>query len=441
MKPWMRLAARIYPRSWRDRYGTEFQALLDDVKPGWRELLDVTRGALIMRLTSDSTYWKLGAIFALAGAIMAGGLSFAVADRYVSTAVLKMPSSPRASAIQQELLSRGSLTEIIQRPSLDLYHSERQREPMEDIVALMRRDIQIHQLLKTPDRVSVSFAYPDKEKARAVTRALVTRMAESNVNASRFRTIVWSEVEALRSVPMPTADNLEVLDPPSVPVRASGPNRLAMMAAGLGSGFILGLLAAAMKRRRQWILHMAAFGAAGCALGAIVSFLVPDTYVSSAVMLITPPTVPEYLLGALAPVPLAEWLPRMQQQVLSDTGLHDPGIRIRALGPTTFQIAVFSHERLKAQKIVAKLVTGFTEQNIRDVRERWRNADKPELAGMLINMKLGANLEVVDSASLPEHPVSPNRLVIAALGLIFGLIVGGIVPRFRANRPQPLPAA
>jgi len=41
---------RAYPRSWRERYGAEMQALLADREPGWGDLLDLARGALDARL-------------------------------------------------------------------------------------------------------------------------------------------------------------------------------------------------------------------------------------------------------------------------------------------------------------------------------------------------------------------------------------------------------
>ena len=34
MRRWILLAANLYPRAWRVRYGEEFQALLEDVDPG-----------------------------------------------------------------------------------------------------------------------------------------------------------------------------------------------------------------------------------------------------------------------------------------------------------------------------------------------------------------------------------------------------------------------
>jgi hypothetical protein len=48
MKRWVALAARLYPAAWRARYGQEFEALLEDLEPGWRELADVAGGAVIM---------------------------------------------------------------------------------------------------------------------------------------------------------------------------------------------------------------------------------------------------------------------------------------------------------------------------------------------------------------------------------------------------------
>jgi nitrite reductase/ring-hydroxylating ferredoxin subunit len=41
---------RAYPRRWRERYGAEMTALLADRQPGWRDLLDLARGAFDARL-------------------------------------------------------------------------------------------------------------------------------------------------------------------------------------------------------------------------------------------------------------------------------------------------------------------------------------------------------------------------------------------------------
>ena len=37
MKRRMRFALSLYPPAWRERYAREFTALLEHVRPGWRE--------------------------------------------------------------------------------------------------------------------------------------------------------------------------------------------------------------------------------------------------------------------------------------------------------------------------------------------------------------------------------------------------------------------
>jgi hypothetical protein len=468
MKRWIQLAVRLYPRRWRERYGAEFEALLADVKPGWRELFDVTKGALVMRLRYDSTYFKFAAAMALAGAILATCVSLAVPNRYVSTAVMRIKPAPDSdvtdwiSQVQQSVLSRGSLVEMIQRPSLDLYRLERQRIPMEDVVELMRRDIRIRALEARPDLLTISFQYQDKEKAQAATRELVRRMTESNVAVNRLRAMAWRVLSP--DTPLPPGDNFEILDPPSVAQRPAEPNRAAMIASGLAAGLLLGVLAAWLKPRRRRTLQMAGFAAGGGALAAAVSFLLPVTYISTAVMLIRGPLVPARYLGAMAPEPIAQWLPNMTHEALSRDSLmaimdkfdlypkeraSKPAeevldtmaraIRIRRLGQSqAFSVSFLYPESARAQLVVAALISRIADQNIRAERARWRNAHESEAVGNVIDRKLGAVLEVLDGASLPEHPIAPNRAIVTALGLLAGWILGAITLSVRqANQRRP----
>src|SRR5882724_10639903 len=141
MKAWLRWSARFYPRAWRERYGEEFDALLEQVDAGWRHVADVLRGALTMQLRTGASYLKLAGALAVVGAFASLAASFAVPQSYVSSAVVRM--SPRQlDFLKQQILSRGSLSEMMQRPSLNLYRGERARTPMEDIIQQMRtRDI------------------------------------------------------------------------------------------------------------------------------------------------------------------------------------------------------------------------------------------------------------------------------------------------------------
>jgi len=49
MRKLTRWAARLYPRAWRNRYGPEFDALLEDIAPSWTDAWDVTGRALRLR--------------------------------------------------------------------------------------------------------------------------------------------------------------------------------------------------------------------------------------------------------------------------------------------------------------------------------------------------------------------------------------------------------
>ena len=67
MKPRVaRLLVRAYPRRWRKRYGTEFEALLLAEPGGLGNLADVARSALRERITSprspDEAFWSFGVI-------------------------------------------------------------------------------------------------------------------------------------------------------------------------------------------------------------------------------------------------------------------------------------------------------------------------------------------------------------------------------------------
>ena len=69
----MELAARLYPRAWRERYSDEFEALLEDYNPGWREFANVFGGAIKMQVMNGSLYWKAMAAMAVAGAVVGAG--------------------------------------------------------------------------------------------------------------------------------------------------------------------------------------------------------------------------------------------------------------------------------------------------------------------------------------------------------------------------------
>jgi uncharacterized protein involved in exopolysaccharide biosynthesis len=471
----------------------EFQALLEDVNPGWREFTDVLRGALKMQMTNAITYLKLAGGLAVAGAIAATAVSFSFPRVYESTAVMRITETqnPQRGAttvsqealqghvghqllqIEQEILSRTNLEGIITRPDLDLYKEDRSRLPMEDIVQNMRRhDIRILMVGNSPGAppgamgaFTVSFSYPGQQKAQAVVRALTTQFIDQSLMVNRFDKSRWQTIWP-QSVP-PPGPALEVLDPASLPEKPINASRTAFAAVGLVLGLALGLLAAVALRRPRWTLQMAGFAVGCCVLAVAASFLLPETYRSVAVMQFT--WAYSDLAARVSATPPDKKLQRLEEVFLSDTMLegiittpaldlykkqreqktmHEVAetmrrdLSIRPVSPShsAFQISFSYPDPDKAQAVVRVLVTRFAEENVAIELERARalgDAKSIEIA----EHKVGENLEVLDPASDPQEPVSPNRLAIALAGLAMGLLLGALTLYLRQNRSHTLRTA
>lgn len=151
-----------------------------------------------------------------AGLVIAVVVAFLWPDTFISTAVMRItpqqvpeklvPSSinmqmaERLDSMRQEILSRGSLTELIQKPSIDIYKKERARKPMEDVIADMARAIKITALdvpsssggHRVATAFQIQFSYTDKYKAQAVVRELVTKFTEQNVTVLRNQATLTS---------------------------------------------------------------------------------------------------------------------------------------------------------------------------------------------------------------------------------------------------------
>ena len=151
--------------------------------------------------------WIVGPLYAgIAISIM---VAFFLPNVYVSRAMLRItPSqipenlvpatfnqqmSDRINQMWQEVVSRGSLSELIQRPTLDLYKNERNHKPLEDVIEEMKgKDIRLEILGinqgaggKPNSAFYISYSYPDRFKAQQVVSALVTKLTDANQVAQR----------------------------------------------------------------------------------------------------------------------------------------------------------------------------------------------------------------------------------------------------------------
>jgi hypothetical protein len=242
MKRAMRFLARLYPSSWRKRYGSEFDALIEDSKPSAQAAFDVVSGALKMQVTT----WNFGRITlagAMAGIILAVAISIALPAHYISQAVLVLTPADESARhlvdrMEQNLYGRDYLASVIHEHNL--YWRERLRMPLDDVVEIMRRDISVAPVSSPGNRNAftfvVQFDYLDPRVAQRVNEELTSRFIEGGLNPQL--TSNWTFC---------------VPDAPSLPLRPASPNRARLMALCLVTGLFAGLTLAIMLRSRRTI--------------------------------------------------------------------------------------------------------------------------------------------------------------------------------------------
>ena len=232
-----------------------------------------------MQVTHGS-YWKFAGIAAIIGFLVAGALVLRMPWRYVATTDLRT-TGPDTEWRVQNVLTRASLREVIERPSLDLYREERGRNPMEEVIELMRRNLQVKLV---GNEVRIAFTYPDKEKAKATVAAITNKLMEGNT-VNRQRQAAWPEVVWQ---PLPPVDEIQVISGATVPPAG----RMAAVLGGTMLGLFVGLLTAAALQHRKAARHVFGFALAGGVAAAALALFLPDTYISTAVLRLNPMLVP-----------------------------------------------------------------------------------------------------------------------------------------------------
>jgi hypothetical protein len=259
MKRILKFLARLYPPAWRQRYGAEFDALLEDANPTARDAFDLLWGAFKMQITS----WSFGRTTlagSLAGILVAAAISLAVPVHYLSQSFVEVTpaegSAPQSARhwmnnVAQDVFSRDSLGSIIQ--AHNLYPRERACMPLDAVIDKMRRNIRLYSLTPaSPEnrdgvRFTVQFDYPDPHVAQEVNTALTSRVLEANLRM-RQQQLESGSTPVLHPN---SAFQFAVLDPPTLPLKPTAPNRTRFAAVGLFAGLLAGLtLAIALRSRR-----------------------------------------------------------------------------------------------------------------------------------------------------------------------------------------------
>jgi uncharacterized protein involved in exopolysaccharide biosynthesis len=412
--------------------------------------------------------------------------------------VLSTQMTERLNQMQQEILSRTSLQEIVQRPSLDLYKRERQRLPLEDIVQDMRNKYIKIQMMETPNNTGsrvasaflIQFSYSDRYKAQQVVRELVTKFTEQNVTVQRNQATLTTSFLADE---LKTAkENLDRLDAEILKFKSMNQGRLpeqlpANVQALQGLRMELNQINEAINRDNQDKMFLESTLQSLKNQGSFISNNLEDTMTSQTTAVKNERLIRlnqaiqegksnlaglkqtftedhpdiktlQARLGALekerddlakqeseqaaaAPVdatPRKVTNPQMQKS-LQDVQAQTSAVQVR-IQATTMDIEARTRQRADVEKQIVKVQSQIEmspplEQQyaglLRDsdlARQNYSEMTKRQEASAtaqnLEEHKAGQNLEVLDPASLPEAPSEPNRLAIAGIGTMLGLVAG-----------------
>ena len=213
MKWLFRLAVRLYPSWWRRRYTREFEALLEDMTPGRRELFDIISGALTMQFR---TFGTIPVVCTLAGAIAGGVVALRTPEIFASSATIGLKArdvTNKEAAVAQEM-----------RVSLEKALGSSSGTRAATSVTLFRDNSTQTTLLK------LTYQDRDPAQARRVAEQLTAAIATQN-----------SELAA----------SVEVLSAPDLPGSPVRPDYPMTVASGGGAGLVASGLVLLMLRFRR----------------------------------------------------------------------------------------------------------------------------------------------------------------------------------------------
>jgi len=211
MSPLFRWAMRVYPAPWRRRYAREFEALLDDLRPGWRELWDVFKGGLTMRI---ATWSSVPAACAVVGGLAGGLVAYRMPAVYASSATIRLAADPAGSPTR---FRRADL-----RVSVDDALAATHGRPGATSVMLLHNT-------EGQTTLRVTYEDPRPEQARRVAAGLTS---------------------AILAGPTAKARTAQVVEAPSLPTTPVAAAYATSVGTGCAAGLALGGISVLIQRRR-----------------------------------------------------------------------------------------------------------------------------------------------------------------------------------------------
>jgi LPS O-antigen subunit length determinant protein (WzzB/FepE family) len=241
MRLLLRFAARLYPRAWRERYGAEFEALLDDAHPRWTDLFDVFKETVFMHFRYSSVA-GMAALFGVIGVAIALSASFAMPRQWKSEVHFNVSARNQdqtrdaVAGLSQAALNKTYLEDAITK--FDLYPIERKSQRMSAVIQKMERSFTI--IRDDSNKFRITFAYEDPKLAQRVVNWAAVSLIEANLHFSESRGSKGLEARF---------SQIRLEHPATFPERPTSPNWLAITAFGLSSGLVVGVGMALLRRK------------------------------------------------------------------------------------------------------------------------------------------------------------------------------------------------
>jgi uncharacterized protein involved in exopolysaccharide biosynthesis len=462
--------------------------------------------------------WIIAPLFA--GLVISCVVAFLMPNVYVSQAVMRItpaqipqelvPSvvtqqmTDRVLQMQQDILSRDGLSELITK--LNLYKSERDRKPLQDVIDDMKHDIKSNFLVvptqgkQMSPAFSISFSYPDRNKAHDVVQYLVSRFSDSNITQQKLQTGITQDF--LKDELTQAKSELDRLESQltDFKVKNSGrlPEQLQLNISALNS--LQGQLAAATeavnRNSQEKITLESALQTYQNQYDSLASMTSQSEEVGAAVKndrLITlnrDISQAESKLAGLKELYTEKYpeIRNMQGQInvwkrerdelqKQEETQSKPQVAVRRVARPEITKALTDlkgsidavkaqirardvdlKERLRQQEQLTTSIQAYqarvealpaNEQVYSALlREHQMANDKYQLAQKRANIaktaqeangrKAGENLEVLDNASMPDSPSAPNRWMIVGIGTGIGLVLGIFLAGFREMKDTSL---
>jgi len=238
MKRLARLAARLYPRAWNSRYAEEFDALLEDMDRGWRDVADITAGAITMQLRVRGLAvigWT--ALGALAGAV----ISLQMMPRYDSSGVVRLRLADAQSSaisvprdVEPVFASAFTDTSIEQIGRWEgLISPGESARSTSDVIGRIRSSTLVN-IASVDDgaagrRVAIGFRDTDGARSQRISRKLLQLVVEANF--------------ARRS-----SVNVQILSPSAAPTLSFRFDQLGVTLAAAALGTLIGVVVLFIRR-------------------------------------------------------------------------------------------------------------------------------------------------------------------------------------------------